>query len=816
MRGTQRLPERVASVVRCPPPVLARSRSPASSTDTPPSTSTRGCATTTAPTRRCWPTSRPRTPTPPRCSPAPQDLQERIFAEIKGRVQETDLSVPERDGAWWHYSRTIEGEQYSVHCRLAAGSETDPPDPDDPDVRAAEQVVLDGNAEAGDDDYFALGVFDYSPDDTVLAWAADRNGSERYTLRFRDLATGQDRTLARRFPRRGHRRLLLHGLVGRRSPLLLHRDPTRPPARTRSGATCWARPSPTTCWSTARTTSGSSARSPRPRTGAGWCWPWAPTITSELRVCRTDDATAAFVTVAPRRQGIEADLEHAGRHLLSADQRRRPRLPGGLHRVGRRAGRRRLGSGAWQDVVPHSPGVRLEQLDVLARPPPGRGAHRGHRPGSGCGGWPRARSSFLDQPEEVSAISLAENHDMHWPQLRSLYTSLVTPADGDRPRPRHRRASRPQGAAGARRLRPGRLRVPPAVGHRGRRHPDPGQRRPPPRPAARRPGRCSTATAPTRSPSIPASPSPGSRCSTAAGPSPSATSAAAARWVGAGTSTASSTPRPTRFDDLIACRRAADRRRRGRRSGRHRRSAAARPAACSWAPRSTGPRSCGRRSWPRSPSSTRSNTILDPSLPLTVIEWEEWGNPVESRRSSSVMAGVHALREHPRRAAAAGAGHRRPPRPTGRLLGAGEVGGPAARRRRRHRRAGPVPAARPRWAPATAGRRVATTPGRTRRWCSPSCSTPSGARARSEPGRLFDPSIRSPSEGAPPLTSHPELAAEQAYVDHAYDCLESARDRARGSADDGRGRQGRHRAGPLGAGDDRGQHRHPADAAGPG
>ena len=75
-------------------------------------------------------------------------LRDAIFSEIKGRVQETDLSVPTRQGGWWYYSRTIEGAQYPVHCRLAAGDETDPPDPDDASVLEAEQILLDQNVEA--------------------------------------------------------------------------------------------------------------------------------------------------------------------------------------------------------------------------------------------------------------------------------------------------------------------------------------------------------------------------------------------------------------------------------------------------------------------------------------------------------------------------------------------------------------------------------------------------------------------------------------------------------------------------------------------
>ncbi|HEX7993766.1 MAG TPA: S9 family peptidase, partial [Streptosporangiaceae bacterium] len=119
-------------------------------------------------------------------------LRDQIFGEIKGRTKETDLSVPTRRRGWWYYSRTVEGQQYSVHCRRATrGEDERPPMTEDGSPLEGEEILLDGNELAGDQPYFALGAFSVSPDGTMLAYSTDYAGDERYTMRFKDLATGQ-------------------------------------------------------------------------------------------------------------------------------------------------------------------------------------------------------------------------------------------------------------------------------------------------------------------------------------------------------------------------------------------------------------------------------------------------------------------------------------------------------------------------------------------------------------------------------------------------------------------------------------------------
>jgi oligopeptidase B len=107
-------------------------------------------------------------------------LQERLYREIVGRIQETDTSAPTFYKGWWTYTRTVEGLDYDIYCRRRDSME------------APEEVILDGNELGQGHDYFDLGYVEHSPDENLLAYAVDTDGSERHELRFRDLSTGQD------------------------------------------------------------------------------------------------------------------------------------------------------------------------------------------------------------------------------------------------------------------------------------------------------------------------------------------------------------------------------------------------------------------------------------------------------------------------------------------------------------------------------------------------------------------------------------------------------------------------------------------------
>lgn len=108
-------------------------------------------------------------------------LQATLFEEMKARLKEDDRQVPQPDGPFDYYPRYVKGGQYPQLCRVTRGG-----NPDDG------SILLDGNAEAEGKTYWDLGDFAHSPDHRLLAYATDDKGSELYTIRVRDLESGEN------------------------------------------------------------------------------------------------------------------------------------------------------------------------------------------------------------------------------------------------------------------------------------------------------------------------------------------------------------------------------------------------------------------------------------------------------------------------------------------------------------------------------------------------------------------------------------------------------------------------------------------------
>lgn len=239
-----------------------------------------------------------------------QPVRDTIFDEIKSRVQETDLSVPTRLGDYWYYSRSFEGRQYGVHCRCPVDASAEGIEAWSPPQLAAdthipgEQVLLDSNELAEGHSFFALGAFSLSHDGTLLAYSMDTAGDERYTLRFKDLRSGE--------------------LLGDEIP------GTAPGATWSLGGThvfyqtvdeSWR---PDTVWrhelGTATAADVQVFHEPDERywvsVGATrsekYLMIWVGSkITSEGRVLESDNPEGEFRVLLPRREGVEYAAEHA-------------------------------------------------------------------------------------------------------------------------------------------------------------------------------------------------------------------------------------------------------------------------------------------------------------------------------------------------------------------------------------------------------------------------------------------------------------------------------------------------------------------------
>ena len=126
-----------------------------------------------------------------------QPLRDAIFEEMKARTQLADMTVPNRIGDWWYYSRMVRGGQYPIFCRVHADLEGDevarytPPTLTAGEPLEGEEVILDCNEYAKDLKFFAMGTFQPSRNGKLLSVSVDDSGDERFEQRFLNLETGQ-------------------------------------------------------------------------------------------------------------------------------------------------------------------------------------------------------------------------------------------------------------------------------------------------------------------------------------------------------------------------------------------------------------------------------------------------------------------------------------------------------------------------------------------------------------------------------------------------------------------------------------------------
>lgn len=356
-------------------------------------------------------------------------LRAKIFDEIKSRTQETDLSVPTRLGDYWYYSRSFEGKQYGVHCRCpvdatAVGVDAWTPPRLDTDAEIpGEEVLLDSNELAEGHDFFALGAFSVSHDGTLLAYSVDTAGDERYTLRFKDLRTGE----------------LLGDEIPRTAP-----GATWAPAGThvfyQTVDESWR---PDTVWRHRLGTptaedvrvfhepderywvSVGSTRSEK------YLMIWVGSkITSEGWVLESDNPEGEFRVLLPRREGVEYSAEHA---VIAGEDRFLI-----LHNDvvdGVKAQNFVLAEAPADDpsnmtiLIGHRDDVRLEDVDAFASQLV-LGYRREALPRVAV--WPLTEDGYgtlreLEFDPELYAVGLGACPEWDQPTLRLGFTSFITP-----------------------------------------------------------------------------------------------------------------------------------------------------------------------------------------------------------------------------------------------------------------------------------------------------------------------------------------------------------------------------------------------------
>lgn len=337
-------------------------------------------------------------------------LQETIFQEIKSRTLETDLSVPSRKNGWWYYSRTEEGKQYGIQCRVAATGET-PPELKAGEPLPGEEVLLDGNELAGDSDFFAIGTSAVSPDGTMMAYSVNFTGDERFTLRVRNLVTGEilpdeipgifyggawsadgtaffyttvDESWR---PYRVHRHTI--GTAAE-DDVLVHEE---------TDERFWL--------------GIGLSRSERYLVLAA-----ESKITSEVRILEADDPAGEFRVVRPRETGVEYGVEHAGDRFLVLHNRNAENFELATAPLD--------DPGTWTPLIEHRADTRLLNVDAFQS----HSVVHFRRDGlTGIRILPGDGEPYeIPFPEPIYDVGPAGNPEFVTERLRLGYTSMITPA----------------------------------------------------------------------------------------------------------------------------------------------------------------------------------------------------------------------------------------------------------------------------------------------------------------------------------------------------------------------------------------------------
>ncbi len=325
-------------------------------------------------------------------------FQEKLYKEMLARIKETDVNVPYREGAYFYYSRTEQGKQYSILCRKKGSLE------------AAEEIILDQNEMARGLKFFALGAASVSDDGNWLAFSTDVTGFRQYTLHVKDLRTGQ--ILADRIEKTGsitwaadnrtifysiedhakrHYRLYRHVLGGTSDDLVFEEKDER-----------------------------FSVGAGRTRSRSYILLGVNSHTASEWYYLPADRPADAFALIAAREDEHEYDVDHHGDwfYIRTNDRGRNFRLA--------RAPVSTPGREFWSEVVPHRPAVMLEGAEFFKNHAV-RVEREDGLPHMTVVDLRTLREHRIAFPEPVYTASVGPNREFDTPTFRYHYQSLTTP-----------------------------------------------------------------------------------------------------------------------------------------------------------------------------------------------------------------------------------------------------------------------------------------------------------------------------------------------------------------------------------------------------
>lgn len=334
---------------------------------------------------------------------APTDsLQDALYAEIVGRLEQDDASVPVLSRGFWYGTRYVEGGEYALYCRRADSPE------------APETIMLDGNALAAGAAFFDLRGVQVSSDNRTAAYAVDTVGRRFYTWRFRDLQTGRDHpdeiagaTAGGVWAEDGRTFFYVRqdSLTLRSHQVWRHELGGDPAA----DALVYQENDPTY-----------QVRVDKTKSRRYLLITSSQTLSDEVRLLAADDPQGRWRLFAPRRRGLEYQVEHDGRRFVILTNLEAPNF-----RV-MTCSETATGSHDWVELIAHRDDVLIEQVeplrDVLAVQLRRDGLTRLLvRP------WDGAAAHEIDVGEATYSAWLHQQPELDSPVLRYGYSSLTTP-----------------------------------------------------------------------------------------------------------------------------------------------------------------------------------------------------------------------------------------------------------------------------------------------------------------------------------------------------------------------------------------------------
>jgi oligopeptidase B len=323
-----------------------------------------------------------------------------LYKEMLGRIKQTDLSVPYKQGDYWYFNRTEEGKQYPIYLRSRSQDGKDP------------EVVLDQNQMAEGHKFFSISEFDVSDDGNILAFSTDMTGYRQYTLQFKDLRTGKI------FPDKIERVTSLSWATDNKNVIVVTEDAVskrsdkmwRHEVGTDKNDLVYEEKDVLFNLGTGRTRDKQIIIATS----------YAKTM-RETRYIPAGQPAAEWKVVLPREKDHEYAVDHYGGEFYITTNKKAENF-----RIVR-APVADPSEKNWKDFVAHNPAIKVEDINFFKNYAIVSEVENGLEYLRVIGLTGKKASHRIATPEEVYTMGMGINPEFDTPSIRYTYSSMITP-----------------------------------------------------------------------------------------------------------------------------------------------------------------------------------------------------------------------------------------------------------------------------------------------------------------------------------------------------------------------------------------------------